>query len=80
MNYLLGLDSKNYNEKIILDYVIDDFKMFTYARDDASFIMNNLDKVEFERFVLYVKNMMKNEVYMCRYFVYMHVQPWIMHI
>ena len=41
--------------------VIDDFKMFTYARDDASFIMNNLDKVEFERFVLYVKNMMKNE-------------------
>ena len=26
------------------------------------------------------KNMMKNEVYMCRYFVYMHVQPWIMHI
>lgn len=41
--------------------VIDDFKMFTYARDDANFIMNNLDKVEFERFVLYIKNMMKNE-------------------
>ena len=27
LNYLLGLDSKNYNEKIILDYVIDDFKI-----------------------------------------------------
>ncbi len=41
--------------------VIDDFKMFTYAREDASYIMNNLEKEEFERYVLYIKNKMIEE-------------------
>lgn len=41
--------------------VIDDFKMFTYAREDASFMMNHLENIEFERFVLHVKDVMNKQ-------------------
>ena len=41
--------------------VIDDFKMFTCAREDASFMMNHLENIEFERFVLHVKDVMNKQ-------------------
>ena len=41
--------------------VIDDFKMFTYARENASFMMNHLENIEFERFVLHVKDVMNKQ-------------------
>ena len=41
--------------------VIDDFKMFTYARNDALYMLNNMSNIEFERYVLYVRSKMKKE-------------------
>lgn len=41
--------------------VIDDFKMFTYARSDAYYILNHLDDESFERYVLKVKSRMSKD-------------------
>ena len=41
--------------------VIDDFKMFSYAREDAYYILNHLSEESFERFVLRVKERMSRD-------------------
>ncbi len=41
--------------------VVDDFKMFMCAKEDATYILNHLEQIEFERLVLHVKNKMIKE-------------------
>ena len=41
--------------------IIDDFKMFTYAREDADFILQHLDQEEFHRYFLKIKERMAKD-------------------